>query len=145
MGTDINIYLDIDQDTAIKYINENNLDKYSYIDGKNISNYFYPGVDASYDYDEDLDIHKIYVTRPIKFLRDNKKLNDNMYHKLLEKKHGKKFECKYYDIINMYNKDDIINIIEQLRYWFPYEEDFIWFINWLEKMSEYEIIHIEID
>ena len=71
--------------------------------------------------------------------------NKAKYHKLLEKKHGKKFECKYYDIINMYNKDDIINIIEQLRYWFPYEEDFIWFINWLEKMSEYEIIHIEID
>ena len=145
MGVDINIYLDLDQDNIKKYIEENHLDRNSYIDCQKISNHFFPELDTSCYYDEDLDIYKIYVSHGIKFLRNNKKLNDNVYHKLLEKRNSKKLKCTYFDICRMYDKDDIINIIEELRFWFPDEEEIVYFSYWLEKISNYSIIYINID
>ena len=145
MGIELTIYLDFDQNIITKYSNENNLDKNNYTDSKKIANYFFPELKPSCYYDEDLDIYKIYASYGINFLRDNKKLNDTVYHKILEKKHGKKFDCSYFYISGMSNKEDIINIIEQIRYWFPDEDDFICFSNFLEKILKYEIIYITID
>ena len=53
--------------------------------------------------------------------------------------------CSYFDIRSMSDKIDIINIVEQLRYWFPNENDLIYFSDWLELISAYEIIYIDID
>jgi hypothetical protein len=145
MGVCLNIYLDIDQNTITKYIDDNNLDKSNYIDNTTISNHFFPDLDVSCYYDEDLDIYKIYVSYGINFIRDNKKFNDIVYHKILEKKHCKKFRCSYFDIRGMSNKEDIINIIAEIRFWFSDEEDFICFSNFLEKILKYEIIYIDID
>ena len=98
-----------------------------------------------YNYDEYLHIHKIYIFYGINFLRNDQKLNDPLYHKILEKQHNKKFECRYFDITSMCNEDSILNIIHELRYWFPDDENFILFTNFLENILKYEIIYINID
>lgn len=146
MSLHLYAYLNVDQEQIDKIIKEN---KYNIDDSDDIIeicekykdlNGLHKNLILSYSYDDDMDFHKLYSYFHINYIKDNNEL----YIKYLENKYGTDGYLNILNnLINVYTKDDAINMYNAIkRYLSVYEELNLykeWLLNTSECCDEYEI------
>jgi hypothetical protein len=134
--------VDISQTDVETYILENGLDRTEWNDQEAIAAHFsslYEGSYLSYDWDEELRLHKLYDHLGVNFVRDDKRLNDIAYQDVLAQKVGKPFPW-YLNHILWYleTPQDAIQISSDLRGFFVDRDDpLTHFADWLARTAAY--------
>ena len=144
MGYEIYAYFDIDQNQIEEFIQKNNIDRNNWEQTRRVAEFYkeqHPelkNIWISYDWDKKCPIHKIYSSQKTNFIRDDARMNDRCYNKILEKKYNRPFpECL--TNINWYlnNAKDAIEIADELANFFADDEELMYFADWLRITAKY--------
>lgn len=150
MGYDLEAYFDFDQeeisenDTLENFIQEK-LSDLTYKKKLYFDDYHFTLHDKNYQvnldlmhYKTDYGIHHIITTYPTNFIRDDKRFNDRVFHKHLEKKIGQQFPCCLQDM-NYYirTSSDAKECADAIDTFFSTDTDLVHFANWLRVTSKY--------
>lgn len=142
MGCELMAFFDVNQTQIDKFINTNEIDIW---DKRHlIVNYYkeqHPELkDMSiiYSWNEKCKMHEMYSYYGVNFIRDDGRLSNRRYHKILEEKHGRPFPFCLQNIIWYTNTaEQAIKIADELTVFFGDDERLMWFADWLRITSKY--------
>ena len=151
MGYDLIAYFDIDQDDIEKFISgATDVDKTpaivqyfldTYVDNEDDKDYLRKW-GLYYEWDDEMEIHKIETSHPSSFIRDDTRLSSLYYQKQLEKKVGKPFPYILGDM-NWYIREPehAEEAAAAIYDFFPDDTSLMGFRKWLLITSKYALCY----
>ena len=151
MGYDIVAYIDISQDAMEAIIKDGSFDKTNWDDKEKIANAYkkqflpdFPDdigwVYYNYKHNDDYDyyMHELCINYGgTNFIRDDPRLNDVRYIKMLEEKVGQELPFILKNInYCLRTSEDAEEIARGIRLFFPNDLEFNQFANWCEKTAK---------
>lgn len=149
MGYDIYAYFDVNQDQIEAFIQAHQLDRTHREGRKRIVEYYqeqHPELNTlsymGYSWNKKCEIHVIYASIGTNFIRDDERLYNRLYHRVLAEKHQRPFPDCLTDI-NMYLRSSkvAIEISDELTVFFGHDEQLMGFADWLKLTAKYCAIY----
>jgi hypothetical protein len=143
MGCDIIANFYVNQEEIEEFIHENNIDRTNSKQYKLIVDYYketHPEVkecEMIYSWNRHDELHEFFDFVGTNFIRDDDRLSNPQYHRILIEKHQRLFPDCLTDI-NWYLRStkDAIEIADELTIFFGDDEDLMGFADWLRKTSK---------
>ncbi len=143
MGWDIYANYDISQKELDEYMEKNNINKNDWDQSHVIGSYFEntylknEGLSAIYSWNKECEIHEMFDSYRVTFIRDDNRFENRRFQKELEKKIGSPFpECLKHICFGLRTADDAIEIAEGLETFFADDDCLMDFAEWLKKTSK---------
>jgi hypothetical protein len=156
MGCDITAYFYVnknEQNLIEEFIKSNGIDKTNYENGKQIIKYYksirpeIAELDIKYSWNKKCQIHKFYDYYQTNFIRDDERLSDRCYQRILEEKYEQEFPYCLMNILwNLHNTRDAIEIADAINVFFPDEnhendEQLAYFADWLRETAKFDVFY----
>ena len=144
MGFDIYAYFDIDQNQIEEFIQNNNIDRNDWDQTSRVVDFYkeqHPelkDISMIYIWNRKCQIHKIFSPKGTNFIRDDARLSDRCYNKILEKKYNRPYPY-YLTNINLFlnTSERALEIADELAIFFADDEDLMYFADWLRITAKY--------
>ena len=146
MGWDIVAYYDVEQDQLDNFIEKNNIDKENWDQSDKVSKYFKDTylkedvhhLDATYSWNKQCNIHEMFDSYRVSFIRDDERFENRRFQDLLAQKIGKHFPYCLTNICwTISTKNDAIEVAEALTTFFKDDERLMDFAEWLQQTAKY--------
>jgi hypothetical protein len=142
MGWHLFAYVDVNQKELDSLLLEHNLNKTNWDHYKTIADLYKAkhGIKLflNYFWNSKVGMHEMRSSYGINFIRDDERLTNKRYHKLLEEKYAKPYPSCL-EIISFYvtTPDEAKAVATELRTFYPDDRELIDFADWLDETSEY--------
>ena len=143
MGYDLEAYVEVDQDAVDRIITEGGFNKLAWNDCDMIAkkyNEMYLNTDLKlfYSYNEKCRMHEISTMIGTNFIRSDERFSNDMYIRMLEKRHGIEFPCVLRNINwSVHNRKDAIEAAKGLETFFKDDGDLMWLASWLRETARF--------
>ena len=146
MGWDIFAFYDVNQENLDRIINDNNIDKEDWEQGHIVSKHFKNSylkeeshrLDAIYSWNKDCNMHEMFDSYRVTFIRDDNRFDNRRFHAELEKRIGQPFpHCLTNICWSLTTRSDAIEIAKALTTFFKEDECLMDFAEWLQQTSKY--------
>jgi hypothetical protein len=143
MGYEIMAHFYVNQDKIEAFINENNIDRKNWKQHERIVDYYkeinpeMKECEIIYSWNRPDELHEFFDFVGTNFIRDDDRLSNPQYRRILIEKHQRLFPDCLTDI-NWYLRStkDAIEIADELTIFFGDDEDLMGFADWLRKTSK---------